>query len=290
MMAKRRYYYFVSGLADLLFDSGSNLPDMAEFREELKSNLHPDDYYLSSLLFLPYDNRNLISFLEGNDNHLEESGNYSRDDFEEQLRILESVLKEKDILPAYMVKIMSENLNSGVDLDVMKIRKSLYEGYVKMALNSGNSFLKEWVRFDTDLKNIFSFLNSKSLDIDPEPQMIGDNAFTQELLELFRSGKDFSMSFESEYASSIFKIAMENEFIEREKRIDLFRWNYIDTITFFEYFTIDMILGYLIKYSIVRRWVEMDPETGRNMLQRFIKDTESRIISGTVRSDDSMIK
>ncbi|NLV18969.1 MAG: DUF2764 family protein [Bacteroidetes bacterium] len=286
MMAKRRYYYFVSGLADLLFDSGGNLPDMAEFRLELKNNLHPDDYYLSSILFLPYDNRNLISFLEGNEDHWEELGNYSRDTFEEYVRFLEPVIQENDKLPDYMVKVISENSRSEEGLDVMKVRKLLYEGYVKMAFDSGNRFLKEWVVFETDLKNIFSFLNAKSLDIDPEPHMIGDNSFTEELLELFRSGKDFSMSFESEYASAIFKIAMENEFIEREKRIDLFRWNYIDSITFFEYFSIDMILGYLIKYSIVRRWLGMDPETGRNMLQHFIKDTESRIISGTVKSND----
>lgn len=285
-MAKRRYYYFVSGLADLLFDSGGNLPDMAEFRLELKNNLHPDDYYLSSILFLPYDNRNLISFLEGNEDHWEELGNYSRDTFEEYVRFLEPVIQENDKLPDYMVKVISENSRSEEGLDVMKVRKLLYEGYVKMAFDSGNRFLKEWVVFETDLKNIFSFLNAKSLDIDPEPHMIGDNSFTEELLELFRSGKDFSMSFESEYASAIFKIAMENEFIEREKRIDLFRWNYIDSITFFEYFSIDMILGYLIKYSIVRRWLGMDPETGRNMLQHFIKDTESRIISGTVKSND----
>lgn len=286
MMAKRRYYYFVSGLADLLFDSGGNLPDMAEFRLELKNNLHPDDYYLSSILFLPYDNRNLISFLEGNEDHWEELGNYSRDTFKEYVRFLEPVIQENDKLPDYMVKVISENSRSEEGLDVMKVRKLLYEGYVKMAFDSGNRFLKEWVVFETDLKNIFSFLNAKSLDIDPEPHMIGDNSFTEELLELFRSGKDFSMSFESEYASAIFKIAMENEFIEREKRIDLFRWNYIDSITFFEYFSIDMILGYLIKYSIVRRWLGMDPETGRNMLQHFIKDTESRIISGTVKSND----
>lgn len=286
MMTKRRYYYFVSGLADLLFDSGGNLPDMAEFRLELKNNLHPDDYHLSSILFLPYDNRNLISFLEGNEDHWEELGNYTRDTFEEYVRFLEPVIQENDNLPDYMVKVISENSRSEEGLDVMKVRKLLYEGYVKMAFDSGNRFLKEWVVFETDLKNIFSFLNAKSLDIDPEPHMIGDNSFTEELLELFRSGKDFSMSFESEYASAIFKIAMENEFIEREKRIDLFRWNYIDSITFFEYFSIDMILGYLIKYSIVRRWLGMDPETGRNMLQYFIKDTESRIISGTVKSND----
>jgi hypothetical protein len=165
MMAKRRYYYFVSGLADLLFDSGGNLPDMAEFRLELKNNLHPDDYYLSSILFLPYDNRNLISFLEGNEDHWEELGNYSRDTFEEYVRFLEPVIQENDKLPDYMVKVISENSRSEEGLDVMKVRKLLYEGYVKMAFDSGNRFLKEWVVFETDLKNIFPSLMPNRLTL-----------------------------------------------------------------------------------------------------------------------------
>lgn len=87
-MQLRHYYYFVAGLADLVFDGSKSYPDMSEFREELKNSLHPRDYYLASLLFLPNDNRNLISFLEGKDDEWDTLGTYSRDDFEEQMRVI----------------------------------------------------------------------------------------------------------------------------------------------------------------------------------------------------------
>ncbi|MCJ7446736.1 MAG: DUF2764 domain-containing protein [Bacteroidales bacterium] len=281
-MQLRHYYYFVAGLADLVFDGSKSYPDMSEFREELKNSLHPRDYYLASLLFLPNDNRNLISFLEGKDDEWDTLGTYSRDDFEEQMRVIRSILKEKNVLPDYMVGLMLEWINSEEGVKTADMRKKLSEGYVRKAIDSGSRFLEKWVRFDTDLNNIFTFLNAKSLNLDPGNYLIGDDTFTQELLELFKSGKDFPVTFEPEYISTIFKIASENEFLERERKIDVARWNYIDTITCFEYFTIDQILGYLIKYSIVLRWAKLDPETGKIMLQKFIKETESFILSGNL--------
>lgn len=278
-MPERYYYYFVAGLADLVFDSGKNYPGMTEFRTELKNNLDPRDYYLTSLIFLPDDNRNLISFLEEKDEEWDELGTFSRNDFEEQKRINGSIVREKNILPEYMVRSMLEYTDSEAGITLPKLRKKLTEGYINMALASGNRFLEKWVRFDTDLNNIFIFLNSKALDLDPTDHLIGNDAFAFELLELFRSGKDFPAVFRHEYASSVFKIATESEFLDRERKIDLIRWDYIDKINVFEYFTINQILGYLIKYSIVLRWSKLDPETGQILLKKFIEETESVILS-----------
>lgn len=279
-MLQRQYFYFVAGLADLLFDSGKSFAGMLEFREELKKNLHPRDFHLVSLLFLPYDNRNLINFLEGNGDAWDQLGNFSKEDFEEQMRIIRAILKEEDILPDYIVRIMREWASSEEGVKVPAVKKRLTEGYIGIVEGSGNRFLERWIRFETDLNNIFIFLNAKSLDMDPAAHMIGDDPFTRELLDLFRSGKDFTVSFESDYASEVFKIPTESEFLERERKIDLLKWNFIDTITFFEYFNIDLILGYLIKYSIVLRWARLDPETGREMLRKFITETEASISRG----------
>ncbi len=282
-MLQRQYFYFVAGLADLLFDSGKSFAGMLEFREELKKNLHPRDFNLVSLLFLPYDNRNLITFLGGTDDAWDQLGNFSKEDFEEQLRITKAILKEEDILPGYIVKIMCEWTSSEGGVKVADIKKRLTEGYIGIVEGSGNRYLERWIRFETDLNNIFIFLNAKSLGMDPAAHMTGDDPFTNELLDLFKSGKDFPVSFESDYASDIFKIATENEFLERERKIDLLKWNFIDTITFFEYFNIDLILGYLIKYSIVLRWARLDPETGREMLRKFITETETSISRGNTQ-------
>jgi len=277
-MFKKRYYYLVAGFADLIFDSGKGYPDLMEFREELKNNLHPSDYHLVSLLFLPYDNDNMIAFLENKTDSWNALGNYSLEDFEEEKNVLQSIIKMKDILPPYMVKVMARHIIEEHSFDRVSLWKDLTEGYIEMVLNSGNNFLKKWISFDRDVRNIFTLVNAKELDLDAERYITGNDPFAQELIYIFNSGRDFMVPQEPEYAPSVFRIATENEFIDKERKIDLERWNFIDTVTFFEYFTIDLILGYLIKYKIVLRWKQLDPETGEMMLRKMIEQMEKQVI------------
>jgi hypothetical protein len=280
MILKRQYHCFVAGLADLAFDSTKSVMDMAEFREELKTILHPGDYLTLSVLFLPHDNKNLIAFLESKDTTWDPLGNYSIQDFEEQERIINSILKENNILPEYMVGLMTDWFNTEGGIDKFEMDKRLTEGYINIALDSGNRFLEKWISFDRDLNNIFILLNSKSLNLDANMYIIGDDPFATELAGIFNSGKDFHIPAEPEYAHMIFKIATENEFLDRERKIDMARWDFIDSATFFEYFTLDMIIGYLIKLSIVLRWKQLDPETGKMMLEKLIEDMESPVLTG----------
>lgn len=281
MMFKRHYFYLVAGLADLIFDGKAAL-SIGEFREELRVNLHPADYSLVSLLFLPHDNNNLLSFLTGREEKWDENGTYTLADYEEQKRVIGSILKEKDVLPPYMVEIMAGYYGSEEATEEGLLRKKLAEGYLTMALGSGNGFLKQWIRFDTDINNIYTFLNAKKLGLDAEKHLIGDDRFASELRELYRSGKDFVIPVEPEYAPSIFRIATESEFLEAERKTDLERWNYLDSLTFFEYFTIDQVLGYLIKFLIVKRWERLDPETGKEMLKKLVEGMESDVIAGSL--------
>lgn len=280
MMRTRYYHCFVAGLTDLVFDSGKNYPDMDEFREELRNALHPDDFSLVSVLFLPYDNRNIVTFLTGSDDSWHSLGSYTLQDFEEQKRIIFSILREKNILPGYMVEMMTGWFESENGIDKTMMENKLTEGYINMALNSGNGFLKKWFRFERDLNNIFTLINSKSLNLDAGAFMIGNDTFTRDLKEIYYRGKDFLVPSEPDYASIIFRIATETEFLEREKRVDLTRWDFVDSITTFEYFTIDLILGYLIKLSIVLRWHQLEPETGRLMLKKLIDDMEAPVLAG----------
>lgn len=273
-MFKRQYHCLIAGLADLDFDIRKNILEMSEFREELRTILHPSDYLTTTILFLPHDNKNLVAFLEGKTDNWDSLGNYSLQDMEEQKRIIQSILKENNILPPYMVEIMDEWLNTENGPDKADVERKLTEGYINMALESGNGFLEKWIRFDRDLNNIFILINSKTLGFDAVKFIAGNDPLALELKEVFISGKDFRIPSEPQYVPTIFKIALENEFLEKERKSDIARWNFIDLETFFEYFTIDWILAYIIKLSIVIRWKQLDPETGQEMLKKLIQDME----------------
>lgn len=281
MMFKRQYHCFVAGLADLAFDSSKGVMEMADFLKELKTILHPEDFSKVSVLLLPSDNINLVAFLKGSAELPDPHGNFSLTDFEEQKRVIQSIIKEDDILLPYMVEFMRDWFNSENGIDKTETDKRLTEGYIRTGLASGNSFLEKWIRFDSDLKNILALVNSKMLGVDAVNHIIGDDPLAKRLREIHLSGKDFQIPVEPEYVPGLFRIAVESEFLEREKKSDIARWDFINSENFFEYFTIDLILGYIIKLSIVIRWKLLDPETGKIMLNRLVKDMEAPVISGS---------
>jgi len=274
-MFKRQYHCLVAGLADLVFNSAKGYSDMAEFRGELKTILHPTDYSVVSILFLPHDNKNLVAFLEDKTGKWDYLGNYSLQDMEEQKRITDSILKEDDVLPSYMVEAMKNWFLSVNGNDRLETERKLTEGYIKTALSSGNRFLENYTRFDRDMRNIFALINSKALGLDAVKYIAGDDPLAAWLRDVFKSGKDFHIPSDPEYIQEIFRIVMENEFLEREMKSDIARWDFINEETFFEYFTLDWILGYLIKLSVVIRWKQLDPGTGTMMLKRLVQELET---------------
>jgi len=245
----------------------------------MKEILHPDDYQLASLLFMPYDNKNLIRFFSGKGEQHDIHGNYSQEEFEEQVKLLDSIIKVDDILPSYMVEIIGDWLAGEKSIDLIDAEKRLTEGYFNMVDNSGSMFLKKWSEFELDLNNILVLKNSMELDLDASDQIVGRNQLTEELKIISRRKSDFRIPPEPEYASVIFNIAGETEFLERELKIDQIKWRYINDLIFFEYFTIDFILGYLVKLSIALRWKELIPEKGEEMLRKLVtelKETEDK--------------
>ncbi|MBE0673992.1 MAG: DUF2764 family protein [Bacteroidales bacterium] len=282
-MFKRYYHCFIAGLYDIAFDDGKNLNSLDHFRSELKDILHPDDYKLASLLFMQYDNKNLIRFMAGNSEEHNYQGNFKAEDFEEQIARLDSIIQVDDILPYYMVEVLKDWLAAEKNTDLIEAEKRLTEGYFTLIASSGNRFLRKWSEYELDLNNILVLKSSMDLGIDAAGQIVGENQLAEELRVISRRKSDFRVPPEPDYASLIFNIAGENEFLERELKIDINRWNHINDLTFFEYFTVDFILGYMVKLSIALRWRELDAERGEEMLKRLVsdlKEVENKPLAG----------
>jgi len=64
-------------------------------------------------------------------------------------------------------------------------------------------------------------------------------------------------------------------FIEREKRIDLIKWELLDEWTFFYYFTIERIFAYTLKVEIIERWLKLDRETGNKLFSELLNNLET---------------
>jgi hypothetical protein len=268
-MFRNYYHYFIAGLHDIFLDDTEIQFPMLDFKQELKDNLHPEDYKLVELLFLPYDNEELLRFLNEDYENLNDLGTFTPQDFE-----VEFSDERQGILPSYMYEFFELYKDEEQSKDINNSWENvLTEMYYEYVLKTNNPFLKQWFEFNQNLNNILIGHNCRKYDMDPENQLIGDNIVSNAILN--SNAKDFGLDVELPYVSEIIALAENDNLLAREKGIDQLKWDKVEDITLFDYFTIEVVLAYTIKLNIAYRWLELDEEIGRQMFGKIIENLKS---------------
>lgn len=264
----RNYYCLIAGLPELQPDQNKKVFSLSEFKQELEEQLHPSDAELVKLLFLPYDNQNLLQLLQKKEIDAQLPANYTAIELKEEIR-------EPGTLEAYMGDFITEYLadESLSENKSVVMEQKLTEAFFHYALGCRNPFLGDWFRFDLNVKNIVTALNCKKHDIKVEQHLIGNNELVQTMAK--SSSKDLGIAVEVPEIERIAQIFESPKLLDREKLLDRFRWDWLDQHTTFNYFSVEVVLSYVIKLTIVDRWSHLDPQTGTEMFDRLLNDIES---------------
>lgn len=268
-MSRNYYHYFIAGLPDIFLDDSEILFPMLDFKYMLEEHLQAEDYKLAELLFLPYDNQKLLDYLNENFDKQYKLSKFSFEDFE-----IEFSDDKLGILPSYMYKFVEIYRDEELSKDITKSWENLLtEMYYDYVLKTKNKFLKQWFEFNKNLNNILIGHNCRKYEMNAENQLLGDNFVANAILK--SNAKDFGLEVELPYVSDILALAENDNLMAREKGIDQLKWDKVEEITLFDYFTIDVVLAYTIKLDIAYRWLELDEATGREMFGKIIDDLKS---------------
>lgn len=132
--------------------------------------------------------------------------------------------------------------------------ENLNKDFYLRALSHRDRFLREYFRFDLNVRNAkVEYLNRE----------LGRAAGT----DIFLTEEN---GFEEE--ARLGAVLGSGDILSREKGIDDLMWEKIESLTTFDYFDIDAILGFIAKLNIAMRWNRLDPETGREMFSRIVKE------------------
>lgn len=132
--------------------------------------------------------------------------------------------------------------------------ENLNKDFYLRALSHRDRFLREYFRFDLNVRNAkVEYLNRE----------LGRAAGT----DIFLTDEN---GFEEE--TRLGAVLGSGDILSREKGIDDLMWEKIESLTTFDYFDIDAILGFIAKLNIAMRWNRLDPETGREMFSRIVKE------------------
>ncbi|MBN2480946.1 MAG: DUF2764 family protein [Bacteroidales bacterium] len=262
-MSLRNYYYLVAGLPDIIPDQKKLTVSISEFRNELRQHLHADDYALVTLLFLPSDHINLLNLLRKRNEPFLESGNYSR-------KILEDEINEPSDLPGYMQQFIHAYKYESPVFRGYSWDNQLSWLYYDHMLQTDNDFLIKWFTFDMHVKNILSALNVRKYKLPAEGAYLGNNDVNAALGS--SSLTDFGLSGEYPYINKLISIHEDGNPMEKEMAVDLLRWNHLDELNTFNYFTIEVLLAFMIKLIMVERWLKLNPEAGRKMFRELTEN------------------
>lgn len=198
------------------------------------------EYIIASLPFLTADYR----YQEGQG-------------FGNVLREIRDNLSEAD-------NLLVDDLLEGFDAD------KLDANFYARMLRHRNRFLREYFRFDLNLRNAkVRYLNA-ALGRDPEQDVLtgeGTEEDTDLDIDLLRfSGGEFEEATKAEF------ILVQEDLLTREEGLDDLTWNTIDRLTTFHYFDIDAVLGYIAKLHIADRWLALDEAQGRERFRRLVQE------------------
>lgn len=138
------------------------------------------------------------------------------------------------------------------------------------ALSRGNRFIREYFRFDLNLRNAkVRFLN-RALGRAPEQDlMTGEGTDDDQDLDIdgyrFRGG-------EFDEALKVDAILEGGDLLTREKALDDLVWEKVDELSTFHYFDLTAVLAYLAKLHIVDRWLALDEAAGRERFRKLVSE------------------
>ena len=268
------YYCLVAGLPDISLDDGKLSYSVSDFKAELYPDLSAQDRKLIDLFYLKFDNTAILKLLKNKDAVIEDKGNFSA---EELLQLIEAV-REGDTpdkkYPSYLVNFVSQYLQLSQD-ELYRADDLLAALYYSYGMSSNNAFIASWFEFNLNLNNILTALAARKYKLEVSSVIVGATSICEQLRT--STARDFGLNETLEYFEALQRIADIEELVEREKKVDMLKWKWLEDESFFHYFTIERIFVFLMQLEMIERWISLDKEKGNELFRKMIQDLKNEV-------------
>ena len=205
---------------------------------------------------------------------IDSRGNFSAD----ELNAIITSVKDGDAwdktYPSYLFDFISAYLQSSGD-ETFLPENMLAAYYYDYAMNCDNQFVSSWFEFNLNVNNLLSALTARKYKIEVAPNIVGNT----EVSEAIRTSnaRDFGISGTLEYFEQLLRISETDELVDRERKIDLLKWNWMEDAVFFNYFTVERIFVFLLRLEMIERWISLDKEKGSELFRKMIDSLKNEV-------------
>ena len=264
---QKQYYYLVSSLPELAFDSGKSAVGINEFIQFCSEELDGRDFETLKKIFLFNDIRNASNYTTEGHKFVYPSF-YSEEEFTENLKDTDSFFV---FLGEYFFNKKSDKRLFPELIEIDEVVKLLYK-YLD-EISSG--FLKDYFLFELYLQNVTAALSLRANDINYSNKIIDADYISEQIKK--SSSPDFGISKEVDYLEKLIELYKSNDLIKIEKTIENIRWRWLDDRVGIDYFSLDAILAYSVKLCSVERWLGLSEDKGDATLNSLIDNISSNV-------------
>lgn len=269
------YYCLVTGLPELSLEDGKLSYTVANFKTEIYPQLSKRDKKLVDLFYLKFDNKNLLALLKDKEATIDSSlGNYSADELLSVITSLKEETAPDKKFPAYFYEFAALYLNTPEE-ERWPLEDKLYGMYYHYSMKCNNPFVAAWFELNLDVNNILAAMAARKYKLEVAKVPVGDNSVSEALRS--SNARDFGLADDLEYFEQLVRINDTVDLVDREKKIDLLKWNWMEDQTFFNYFTIEKIFVFLMKLEMIERWVALDKEKGNELFRKLIDQLKDEV-------------
>lgn len=263
------YYCLMAGVPDIALEDARGAQPVLAFKEELAEQLTEADKKLMYYLYLRYDCLNLVKLLKNPNAEINPVGNYTREQYEDLINSAREMNFNVHRFPQFLSIFAREYQYNKDKVGYFPEDVILLE-YYKYSLKCPNSMLRKWFEMNLNVTNILTALIAKKYGWNVGDYIQGNN----DVCEMIRNNnaRDFGLSFELDYVADLMKIVDCDDPVEKEKRIDAFKWMWLDEQTFMDVFSIEAVFAYTCKLEMLERWEKLDLETGRETFCQIIEN------------------
>jgi len=276
------YYCLIAGLPDLHAEDTKSISTLVSLKEEMLKEVSVSDGKLVKLLFSVFDNINFLAFLKDKEVDFLPEGNLSADDFAALIAVFqeEPKLQKKSNVPQYLQKYYLNTTDENFSFEGITPEDYLAGLFYEAAMETKNGFLRQWFEFNLNISNLLTAFTCRKHGFNHKLMVVGNN----EVATLIRqsNARDFGLSGELEYYDVVARIAEEPDLLEREKKIDALKWEWLEENTFFKYFSIEKILVYLLKTQMLERWKILSIEKGTQIFRELLEGMKEGVKFETV--------
>lgn len=274
-MFSSKYYYLITGLPDISLDDNKHYYTSSSFKEYVYEFISDRDKKLLDLFYLKYDNANLLKLLKDKEAVIDDRGVFTSEELLEYVSLIKNGDKVTDIrFPSYMNVFLEdffdENRNTELLLD-----DRLSSLYYMHCMKSSNKFIAKWFEFNLDINNLNIAIISRKHKLELNNYVLGEN----EVVESIRTStaRDFGISTMFDYYDEVVKISEMQNLVDKERKLDEMKWNWIEEATLFDHFTVEQIFVFLIKIDIIERWSALDKDKGDKKFRNIIDSLKNEV-------------